>query len=152
MHKCENGIGIKEVLEQVVDLVPEPEVEKDEPLQASIIDSWFDNYLGVVSLVRVVKGKIKKGDKIEIFSEKNSSVDKIGVFTPKISDLEELESGQVGFICASIKEIRGAPVGDTIIKANSNTPRLEGFQEVNPQVYAALFLKTQMILKHSEKL
>ena len=137
---AKNGIGIKEVLEQVVDLVPEPEVEKDEPLQASIIDSWFDNYLGVVSLVRVVKGKIKKGDKIEIFSRKEThSVDKIGVFTPKISDLEELESGQVGFICASIKEIRGAPVGDTIIKANSNTPRLEGFQEVNPQVYAALF-------------
>ena len=137
---AKNGIGIKEVLEQVVDLVPEPEVEKDKPLQASIIDSWFDNYLGVVSLVRVVKGKIKKGDKIEIFSRKEThSVDKIGVFTPKISDLEELESGQVGFICASIKEIRGAPVGDTIIKANSNTPRLEGFQEVNPQVYAALF-------------
>ena len=137
---AKNGIGIKEVLEQVVDLVPEPEVEKDEPLQASIIDSWFDNYLGVVSLVRVVKGKIKKGDKIEIFSRKEThSVDKIGVFTPKISDLKELESGQVGFICASIKEIRGAPVGDTIIKANSNTPRLEGFQEVNPQVYAALF-------------
>ena len=137
---AKNGIGVKEVLEQVVDLVPEPEVEKDEPLQASIIDSWFDNYLGVVSLVRVVKGKIKKGDKIEIFSRKEThSVDKIGVFTPKISDLEELESGQVGFICASIKEIRGAPVGDTIIKANSNTPRLEGFQEVNPQVYAALF-------------
>ena len=137
---AKNGIGIKEVLEQVVDLVPEPKVEKDEPLQASIIDSWFDNYLGVVSLVRVVKGKIKKGDKIEIFSRKEThSVDKIGVFTPKISDLEELESGQVGFICASIKEIRGAPVGDTIIKANSNTPRLEGFQEVNPQVYAALF-------------
>ena len=137
---AKNGIGIKEVLEQVVDLVPEPEVEKDEPLQASIIDSWFDNYLGVVSLVRVVKGKIKKGDKIEIFSRKEThSVDKIGVFTPKINDLEELESGQVGFICASIKEIRGAPVGDTIIKANSNTPRLEGFQEVNPQVYAALF-------------
>ena len=137
---AKNGIGIKEVLEQVVDLVPEPEVEKDQPLQASIIDSWFDNYLGVVSLVRVVKGKIKKGDKIEIFSRKEThSVDKIGVFTPKISDLEELESGQVGFICASIKEIRGAPVGDTIIKANSNTPRLEGFQEVNPQVYAALF-------------
>ncbi len=136
---AKNGI-VKEVLEQVVDLVPEPEVEKDEPLQASIIDSWFDNYLGVVSLVRVVKGKIKKGDKIEIFSRKEThSVDKIGVFTPKISDLEELESGQVGFICASIKEIRGAPVGDTIIKANSNTPRLEGFQEVNPQVYAALF-------------
>ena len=137
---AKNGTGIKEVLEQVVRMVPAPSVEIEEPLQASIIDSWFDNYLGVVSLVRVVKGKISKGDKIEIFSRKEiHSVDKIGVFTPKISDLQELHSGQVGFICASIKEIRGAPVGDTIIKANSGTENLEGFQEVNPQVYAALF-------------
>ena len=137
---AKNGTGIKEVLEQVVSMVPAPSVEAEEPLQASIIDSWFDNYLGVVSLVRVVKGKISKGDKIEIFSRKEThSVDKIGVFTPKISDLQELHSGQVGFICASIKEIRGAPVGDTIIKANSGTENLEGFQEVNPQVYAALF-------------
>jgi GTP-binding protein LepA len=137
---AKNGTGIREVLEQVVRLVPAPKVETEEPLQASIIDSWFDNYLGVVSLVRVVKGKIAKGEKIEIFSRKEThSVDKIGVFTPKITDLQELSSGQVGFICASIKEIRGAPVGDTIIKANSGTPNLEGFQEVNPQVYAALF-------------
>ena len=137
---AKNGSGIKEVLEQVVKLVPAPEVLTEEPLQASIIDSWFDNYLGVVSLVRVVKGKIAKGDKIEIFSRKEThTVDKIGVFTPKIMDLQELNSGQVGFICASIKEIRGAPVGDTIIKANSGSASLEGFQEVNPQVYAALF-------------
>ena len=137
---AKNGIGIKEVLEQVVSLVPAPKVEAEEPLQASIIDSWFDNYLGVVSLVRVVKGKITKGDKIEIFSRREThTVDKIGVFTPKIQDLNELSSGQVGFICASIKEIRGAPVGDTIIKANSGTKNLTGFQEVNPQVYAALF-------------
>jgi len=137
---AKNGTGIKEVLEQVVKLVPAPEVLTKEPLQASIIDSWFDNYLGVVSLVRVVKGKIAKGEKIEIFSRKEThTVDKIGTFTPKIADLQELNSGQVGFICASIKEIRGAPVGDTIIKANSGSASLEGFQEVNPQVYAALF-------------
>ena len=137
---AKNGTGIKDVLEQVVKLVPAPEVVTEEPLQASIIDSWFDNYLGVVSLVRVVKGRIEKGEKIEIFSRKEThTVDKIGVFTPKITDLQELNSGQVGFICASIKEIRGAPVGDTIIKANSGTANLEGFQEVNPQVYAALF-------------
>ena len=137
---AKNGTGIKEVLEQVVSLIPPPDVKMEEALQASIIDSWFDNYLGVVSLVRVVKGKITKGDKIEIFSKQEThTVDKIGVFTPKITDLKELNSGQVGFICASIKEIRGAPVGDTIIKANSGTPNLEGFQEVNPQVYAALF-------------
>ena len=137
---AKNGTGIKEVLEKVVDLIPPPEDEIREPLQASIIDSWFDNYLGVVSLVRVFKGKITKGEKIEIYSKQEThTVDKIGVFTPKITDLNELSSGQVGFVCASIKEIRGAPVGDTIIKANSGTPRLAGFQEVNPQVYAALF-------------
>ena len=137
---AKNGTGIKEVLEQVVKLVPPPKVSSEEPLQASIIDSWFDNYLGVVSLVRVVKGKISKGEKIEIFSKQEThTVDKIGVFTPKIQDLNVLYSGEVGFICASIKEIRGAPVGDTIIKANSGTLNLEGFQEVNPQVYAALF-------------
>ncbi len=137
---AKNGTGIRDVLEQVVKLVPAPEVLTEEPLQASIIDSWFDNYLGVVSLVRVVKGRIEKGEKIEIFSRKEThTVDKIGVFTPKITDLQELNSGQVGFICASIKEIRGAPVGDTIIKANSGTVNLEGFQEVNSQVYAALF-------------
>jgi len=134
------GTGIEEVLEQVVALIPEPQVSISEPLQASIIDSWFDNYLGVVSLVRVVKGSIKKGDSIEIFSKKDKhNVDKIGVFTPKIADLNELHSGQVGFICASIKDIRGAPVGDTVVKFNSNTKRLPGFKEVNPQVYAALF-------------
>lgn len=134
------GTGIEEVLEQVVALIPEPEVLIEEPLQASIIDSWFDNYLGVVSLVRVVRGAIKKGDSIEVFSKKEKhNVDKIGVYTPKITDLEELHSGQVGFICASIKDIRGAPVGDTLVKANSDTDRLPGFKEVNPQVYAALF-------------
>jgi|TARA_B110000438_G_scaffold300627_1_gene353480 GTP-binding protein LepA len=134
------GTGIEDVLEQIVALVPPPEVEIEAPLQASIIDSWFDNYLGVVSLVKVVKGSIKKGDSIEIFTKREKhTVDKIGVFAPKIKDLNELNSGQVGFICASIKEIRGAPVGDTIIKANSNTPSLPGFKEVNPQVYAALF-------------
>ena len=134
------GTGIEEVLEQVVALIPEPEVLIEEPLQASIIDSWFDNYLGVVSLVRVVKGTIKKGDSIEVFSKKEKhNVDKIGVYTPKITDLKELYSGQVGFICASIKDIRGAPVGDTLVKANSDTDRLPGFKEVNSQVYAALF-------------
>ena len=134
------GTGIEEVLEQVVALIPEPEVLIEEPLQASIIDSWFDNYLGVVSLVRVVRGTIRKGDSIEVFSKKEKhNVDKIGVYTPKITDLEELHSGQVGFICASIKDIRGAPVGDTLVKANSDTDRLPGFKEVNPQVYAALF-------------
>ena len=137
---AKEGIGIGEVLEKVIQDIPPPEEHKEAPLQASIIDSWFDNYLGVVSLVRVVNGTIKQGDSIEIVSKKEKhNVDKLGVFTPKRTELESLASGQVGFICASIKEIRGAPVGDTVIKSGSNTPALPGFKEINPQVYAALF-------------
>ena len=137
---AKKGIGIKEILEKVIKEVPPPDTNLDAPLQASIIDSWFDNYLGVVSLVKVVNGSIKKGDLIQVHSKKEKhSVEKIGVFTPKRKELNQLLSGQVGFVCASIKEIRGAPVGDTIIQNNSNTPQLPGFKEINPQVYAALF-------------
>lgn len=134
------GIGIKGVLERIITEIPGPITSNDSQLQALIVDSWFDNYLGVISLVKVVNGCLKKGDSIEVFSKKEKHlVDQVGVFTPKRKILEELVSGQVGFICASIKEIRGAPVGDTIIEYNSRTTRLPGFKEVNPQVYAALF-------------
>ena len=137
---AKEGTGIREVLEKVIREVPAASTNTDFPLQASIIDSWFDNYLGVVSLVKVVNGSLKKGELIEVHSKKEKhSIDKLGVFTPKRKELNELTSGQVGFVCASIKDIRGAPVGDTIIKSNSNTPQLSGFKEVNPQVYAALF-------------
>jgi len=137
---AKQGIGIKEVLEKIVRQIPPPKVNKSKPLQASIIDSWFDNYLGVVSLVRVVNGSLRIGDQIEVFSKKvRHTVDKIGVYTPKPIDLEILNTGEVGFLCASIKEVRGAPVGDTIITSGTDTPSLPGFKEVNPQVYAALF-------------
>jgi len=137
---AKEGTGIREVLEKVIKEVPAASINTNSPLQASIIDSWFDNYLGVVSLVKVVSGALKKGELIEVHSKKEKhSIDKLGVFTPKRKELNELTSGQVGFVCASIKEIRGAPVGDTIIRNNSNTPQLPGFKEVNPQVYAALF-------------
>ena len=137
---AKEGTGIREVIEKVIKEVPAASININSPLQASIIDSWFDNYLGVVSLVKVVNGALKKGELIEVHSKKEKhSVDKLGVFTPKRKELNELASGQVGFVCASIKEIRGAPVGDTIIRNNSNTPQLPGFKEVNPQVYAALF-------------
>ena len=137
---AKEGTGIREVLEKVIKEVPAASRSTNSPLQASIIDSWFDNYLGVVSLVKVVNGSLKKGELIEVHSKKEKhSIDKLGVFTPKRKELNELTSGQVGFVCASIKEIRGAPVGDTIIRNNSNTPQLPGFKEVNPQVYAALF-------------
>ena len=137
---AKEGTGIREVIEKVIKEVPAASINTNSPLQASIIDSWFDNYLGVVSLVKVVSGALKKGELIEVHSKKEKhSIDKLGVFTPKRKELNELTSGQVGFVCASIKEIRGAPVGDTIIRNNSNTPQLPGFKEVNPQVYAALF-------------
>ena len=137
---AKEGTGIREVIEKVIKEVPAASINTNSPLQASIIDSWFDNYLGVVSLVKVVNGALKKGELIEVHSKKEKhSIDKLGVFTPKRKELNELTSGQVGFVCASIKEIRGAPVGDTIIRNNSNAPQLPGFKEVNPQVYAALF-------------
>ena len=137
---AKEGTGIREVIEKVIKEVPAASINTNSPLQASIIDSWFDTYLGVVSLVKVVNGALKKGELIEVHSKKEKhSIDKLGVFTPKRKELNELTSGQVGFVCASIKEIRGAPVGDTIIRNNSNTPQLPGFKEVNPQVYAALF-------------
>lgn len=138
---AKSGLGIEDVLERLVKEIPPPVGEIDEPLQALIIDSWFDNYLGVVSLVRVKNGSIKKGDKILVKSTgKTHLVDSVGVFTPKHTTTESLKAGEVGFVIASIKDIHGAPVGDTL--THSNTPDvavLPGFKRVKPQVYAGLF-------------
>jgi len=138
---AKSGMGIEDVLEALVEKVPAPEGDIDGDLQALIIDSWFDNYLGVVSLVRVKNGTLKKGDKVIIKSTGQAhSVDRIGIFTPKRTDTGILKAGEVGFICASIKDIHGAPVGDTI--THFKTPDVEGlpgFQKVKPQVYAGLF-------------
>lgn len=137
---AKKGEGIIEVLEKVIIDIPPPNLQKDGPLKALIIDSWFDNYLGVVSLVRVDSGVVKRGDVIQSSTVQDKhTVDKIGIFSPKMTDLNSLSSGQVGFICASIKDIRGAPVGDTIMHAGSGASSLPGFKKVNPQVYAALF-------------
>ena len=137
---AKKGEGIIEVLEKVIIDIPPPNLQKDDPLKALIIDSWFDNYLGVVSLVRVDSGVVKRGDVIQSSTVQDKhTVDKIGIFSPKMTDLNSLSSGQVGFICASIKDIRGAPVGDTIMHAGSGASSLPGFKKVNPQVYAALF-------------
>ena len=137
---AKKGEGIIEVLEKVIIDIPPPNLQKDGPLKALIIDSWFDNYLGVVSLVRVDSGVVKRGDVIQSSTVQDKhTVDKIGIFSPKMTDLNSLSSGQVGFICASIKDIRGAPVGDTIMHAGSGVSSLPGFKKVNPQVYAALF-------------
>ncbi len=116
-------------------------MKRKEKLQALIVDSWFDNYLGVVSLVRVRQGSLKKGDKIIAKSTgKVHVVDNVGIFSPKRKILSELRAGEVGFIEAGIKEIKGAPVGDTITHANtSDVPALSGFKKVQAQVYAGMF-------------
>jgi len=138
---AKSGVGIPEILEELVALVPPPEGEVDAPLQALIIDSWFDNYLGVVSLVRVKNGTLKAKDKIISKTiGKAHVVDNVGVFTPKRKDTGVLRAGEVGFIIAGIKDIHGAPVGDTFTHASTpNTPALPGFQKIKPQVYAGMF-------------
>ena len=138
---AKTGEGISEILEELVLQVPPPEGDVDAPLQALIIDSWFDNYLGVVSLVRVVQGTLKVKDKIMAKSlGKAHVVDSVGVFTPKRNPTGELKAGEVGFMVAGIKDILGAPVGDTITHmSSSEAEALPGFQKIKPQVYAGMF-------------
>ena len=138
---AKTGLGIIDILEEIVAKVPAPIGNYEDDLQALIIDSWFDNYLGVVSLVRVVAGKLKKGDKIIAKTlGKPHIVDSVGVFTPKRTEATHLAAGEVGFIVAGIKEILGAPVGDTITLAKTpNVAALDGFRKIQPQVYAGLF-------------
>ncbi|QGM80557.1 translation elongation factor 4 [Otariodibacter oris] len=138
---AKTGQGIEEVLEEIVAKIPAPEGDPEAPLQALIIDSWFDNYLGVVSLVRVKNGVIKKGDKIKVMSTGQSyNVDRLGIFTPKQIDTTELKTGEVGWVVCAIKDILGAPVGDTLTSHHhSATTALPGFKKVKPQVYAGLF-------------
>ncbi|MYM62590.1 translation elongation factor 4 [Pseudomaricurvus sp. HS19] len=138
---AKSGIGVEDVLEELVRLVPPPEGDVDAPLQALIIDSWFDNYLGVVSLVRVRQGTLKVKDKIITKSiGKAHVVDSVGVFTPKRKETGVLRAGEVGFVVAGIKDIQGAPVGDTLTHSNTqDVAAVPGFQKVKPQVYAGLF-------------
>lgn len=138
---AKSGMGVVNVLERLVKVIPAPEGNIEAPLQALIIDSWFDNYLGVVSLVRVKHGRVKKGDKILVKSTgKVHQVDSVGVFTPKHTEMQDLKAGEVGFIIAGIKEILGAPVGDTLtLSSTPDVAMLPGFQKVKPQVYAGLF-------------
>lgn len=138
---AKSGLGVDDVLEALVANIPPPQGTIDAPLQALIIDSWFDSYLGVVSLVRIVNGSIRKGDKMRIMSTgKAYEVDQVGVFTPKRTKLEVLNAGEVGYVVAGIKEIQGAPVGDTLtLDKNPAEQVLPGFQKLKPQVYAGLF-------------
>jgi GTP-binding protein LepA len=138
---AKTGIGIKDVLETIVKKIPAPEGEPDLPTQALIIDSWFDAYQGVVSLVRIKHGSIKTKDKIKIMSTGQIyDAAEVGIFSPKATNTGELRQGEVGYIIAGIKEIKGAPVGDTITLArNSADKALPGFKRIKPQVYAGIF-------------
>ncbi|HAA46292.1 MAG: GTP-binding protein LepA [Halomonas sp. 54_146] len=138
---AKSGIGIDALLERLVRDIPPPKGDPDAPLQALIIDSWFDNYLGVVSLVRLFDGTLRKGDKIRIKSTgRDWGATEVGIFTPARKQTDILRAGEVGFIVAGIKEIHGAPVGDTITHTKTpDVPRLPGFQKVKPQVYAGMF-------------
>ncbi len=138
---AKSGIGIHEVLEEIVARVPPPQGDREAPLKALIIDSWFDNYLGVVSLVRVMQGTLRAKRKIQVMSTGYShSADRVGIFTPKMTDQEFLEAGDVGYVIAGIKDIDGAPVGDTLTTADNPADEpLEGFKPVQPRVFAGLF-------------
>lgn len=138
---AKTGLGIDELLQVLIEKIPAPTGDRDAPLQALIIDSWFDNYLGVVSLVRVREGQVKTGDKIYIKStSEHHLVTSIGVFTPKSLETGILKAGEVGFIIAGIKDIQGAPVGDTITLAKTpEVANIPGFKKVTPQVYAGMF-------------
>lgn len=138
---AKTGLGVDDLLKALVERIPAPEGNRDAPLQALIIDSWFDNYLGVVSLVRVKHGRIKKGDRMLVKSTgATHPVTSVGVFTPKHFETGSLEAGEVGFVIAGIKDIFGAPVGDTItLQQTPDVDVLPGFKQVKPQVYAGLF-------------
>ncbi|HSO79888.1 MAG TPA: translation elongation factor 4, partial [Chromatiaceae bacterium] len=138
---AKTGLGIPELLDTLVKRIPPPRGNPDGPLQALIIDSWFDSYVGVVSLVRVVNGAINRRDKIQIMSTGRSyTADSIGVFTPKKTERKTLGTGEVGFLVAGIKEIDGAPVGDTITLTDRPADKaLPGFKEMQPRVFAGLY-------------
>ncbi|MGX5730149.1 translation elongation factor 4 [Pseudoxanthomonas beigongshangi] len=138
---AKTGLNVEQVLEAIVHRIPPPQPRDTDKLQALIIDSWFDNYLGVVSLVRVMQGDIVPGSKILVMSTgRTHQVDNVGVFTPKRKVLNKLGAGEVGWITASIKDVHGAPVGDTLTLAGDPAPKpLPGFQEMQPRVFAGLF-------------
>jgi GTP-binding protein LepA len=138
---AKTGEGVPALLERLVKTIPPPVGDPDGPLQALIIDSWFDNYVGVVSLVRIVNGYLTKGQKITVMSTGRSYIaDRVGSFTPKMSDKKVLATGEVGFVIAGIKDIFGAPVGDTLtMTVNPCKKPLPGFKQVQPRVFAGLF-------------
>jgi len=141
MASAKTGEGVQDILEQLIKKIPPPRGDADAPLKVLIVDSWFDNYVGVVSLIRVVDGCLSRRDKIRVMSTgRNFQVEKLGVFTPKPVDREQLQAGDVGFMVAGIKDIDGAPVGDTLTLVNAPAAEaLPGFKMVQPNVFAGLY-------------
>ena len=138
---AKTGLGVEDLLEQIIEIIPPPSGREDAPLKALIIDSWFDNYLGVVSLVRVVDGCLPAGKKMRVMTTgRDHLVDEVGVFTPKRKAQKALNAGQVGYVISGIKDLGGAPVGDTLTLAeNPASESLSGFQEIKPRVFAGMY-------------
>ena len=138
---AKTGLGVNDLIERIVNDIPEPNGDESKTLKAFIIDSWFDNYLGIIVLIKVVDGEIRLKDKIKVFSNKREFiVDKLGTFTPDMCNLTILTSGMVGFMIASIKTLDSAPVGDTIVlsKDESSPHALFRIQKIQPRVYSGL--------------
>ena len=138
---AKTGEGIEFLMEKIVKSIPSPKIDDEKPLQALIIDSWFDQYVGVVSLIRIFEGKISVGDKIKVMSTgQDFIVNDIGVYTPKKKERKILTSGEVGYLIAGVKDIYGAPVGDTVTHfKNPTSESLPGFKSIQPRVFAGLY-------------
>src|SRR3954468_8962465 len=140
LASAKSGIGVEEILEKIVTHIKAPTGDANGPLRALLFDSWYDSYRGVVSLVRIVDGEIRKGMRIKFLStDRIYEVTEVGVFTPKIKLVDRLGVGEVGFFSGNIKDIVQAKIGDTITTANASPPPLPGFEEVKPMVFAGIF-------------
>ena len=137
---AKTGAGVAELLEQIVRLVPPPGGERDAPARALIMDSWFDSYVGVISLIRLADGTLERGRKMKVVSTgAQYTIDELGVFTPKRERRERLQTGEVGYVIAGVKDAHGAPVGDTLTYAGAQVAALPGFERARPKVFAGLF-------------
>ena len=138
---AKTGLGVRELLERLIERIPPPDGDPEQPLQALIIDSWFDNYVGVISLVRVMQGSLRRRQKIRVMSTgRDFQAEKVGIFSPRREEREQLTAGDVGFVIAGIKDIDGAPVGDTMtLTGRQASEPLPGFQRVQPRVFAGLY-------------
>lgn len=137
---AKTGVGIHETLESIVHDLPAPIGDEDKDLKAMLVDSWYDSYLGVIVLVRIIDGRLKKGDKVKFLSNDTvHSVDRIGVFRPQMDMIDSLGPGEIGFLTASIKQVRDTRVGDTITHSNKTVEALPGFKPAQPVVFCGLF-------------